>query len=308
MNNLYFKITTIPQSQDVDEEELELYFNKYRESNKLETLQEAKEDYYKNAGKNPLWGKIYSLTIGYINGEESRITVLKGDEKAIIQSFINICNNEYFKGFQLCSWNFAFILPFLRVRATKNGIHHSNLHKDTQDISKKAWTITGLDLFDSWKGLGWFQSSLEEVAKMTFGLKADFVDGSDVYNLYKCGAFDKLDNSSINEIETLINVHRIIKNEKPLTERNIKVEVLEGNVEAVELPVLKRLWETKVFSADIKKELIDLKIAKKDKPTVLKLVLSHYKEQIDVMAKNKKELQEINKQRIEEVTEFFKTL
>ena len=45
-----------------------------------------------------------------------------------------------------------------------------------------------------------------------------------------------------------------------------------------------------------------------DKEVVKKLVLAHYKEQIDVMARNKKELQEINKQRTEEINTFFKKL
>ena len=61
MENLYFKLTTIPQSEEVTGKELELYFKKYQETNKLEDLEQAKKDYYLNAGKNPLFGKIYSI-------------------------------------------------------------------------------------------------------------------------------------------------------------------------------------------------------------------------------------------------------
>lgn len=274
MENLYFKLTTVPQTEDVSGKELELYFKKYQESNKLEDLNQAKEDYYLNAGKNPLFGKIYSLTVGYLNGEEIRISVLKGDEKNIIQEFINLCNNEHFNRHQVAGWNFSFLLPFLRIRAKKNGIHQK-LHKDCEDLNKKAWTITGLDLFDAWKGLGWFQSSLEEVAVLTFDLNTNFVDGKDVYRLFKESKFDELDNSSIDEIKALINVHRGIKGEEFLTNVSPSIKILE-DVKEVELSLMEKLNSNKAVYATELKELKELlskkKITKKDKEIILDLV------------------------------------
>lgn len=306
MENLYFKVVTLPQTEDVKEKELELYFKKYQESNKLEDLNQAKEDYYLNGGKNPLFGKIYSLTVGYLNGNEARISILKGDEKNIIQEFINLCNNEHFAKHQIAGWNFSFLLPFLRIRAKKNKIHQK-LHRDCEDLAKKSWTITGLDLFDMWKGLGWFQSSLEEVAELTFELKTNFIDGKDVYRLFKEQKFEELDNSSADEIMALINVHKGIKGEDFITEKSVSIKVLE-DVKIIEQPILVQLFETKQFSKEVKDYLISQKVAKKDLEKVKKFVLASYKEQIDVMAKDKKKLQEINKQRIEEVESFFKTL
>lgn len=306
MENLYFKLVTLPQTEDVAGKELDLYFKKYQESNKLEDLNQAKEDYYLNGGKNPLFGKIYSLTVGYLNGNEARISILKGDEKNIIQEFINLCNNEHFAKHQIAGWNFSFLLPFLRIRAKKNKIHQK-LHKDCEDLAKKAWTITGLDLFDAWSGLGWYKSSLEEVAELTFDLETNFVDGKDVYRLFKEEKFEDLDNSSADEIMALINVHKGIKGEDFITEKSVSVKILE-DVKIIEQPILVQLFETKQFSKEVKDYLISQKIAKKDLEKVKKFVLASYKEQIDVMAKDKKKLQEINKQRIEEVESFFKTL
>lgn len=265
--HLYFKITTVPQTEDVHEKELELYFNKYAESNKLETLEQAKEDYYKNAGKNPLFSKIYSLTVGYEHEDSIRISVLKGSEKSVLQEFINICNNEHFKGYQLAGWNFSFLLPFIRIRATKNGIHHSNFHKDAQDLSKKQWTITGLDLFDNWKGLGWFQSSLEETAELTFGINCNFIDGKDVYSYYKEGKYDELDQSSINEIKTLINVHRGIKGEEFLESISSTVSVLGENVEVKQQFILEKLYNSNQLTKEIKDELSALIFGGEKKPT-----------------------------------------
>lgn len=263
MENLYFKLTTVPQTEDVAGKELELYFKKYQESNKLEDLNQAKEDYYLNAGKNPLFGKIYSLTVGYLNGKEARISILKGDEKNIIQEFINLCNNEHFARHQVAGWNFSFLLPFLRVRAKKNKIHQK-LHKDCEDLAKKAWTITGLDLFDMWSGLGWYKSSLEEVAELTFDLETDFVDGKDVYNLYKCEAFDKLDKSSADEIIALMNVHKGIKGEDFITDKSVSVKVLE-DVKEVEQSLLQKLYNNNQITLDIKNEVEAL--VKSKKPT-----------------------------------------
>ena len=269
--NLYFKLTTIPQTENVQGKELELYFKKYQESNNLEDLNQATEDYYKNSGKNPLFGKIYSLTVGYLNGNEARITVLKGDEKKIIQEFINLCNNEHFKNHKVTGWNFSFLLPFLRIRAKKNKIHQK-LHKDCEDLYKKSWTITGLDLFDAWKGLGWFQSSLEEVAELTFEIKTDFIDGKDVYSYYKNGKFEELDNSSADEIMALINVHRGINGEEYITEKAVTVSVIE-DVKVIKQPLFERMFATKkIETEEILKLLKNKKPTKKEKEIIFDLV------------------------------------
>lgn len=274
MENLYFKLTTIPQTEEVSGKELELYFKKYQEINKLEDLREAKKDYYLNAGKNPLFGKIYSITVGYIYEGEARISILKGDEKNIIQEFINLTYNDYFSKHQITGWNFSFLLPFLRVRAKKNNIHQK-LHKDCEDLNKKAWTITGLDLFDAWKGLGWYQSSLEEVAELTFSIETDFIDGKDVYSYFKQEKHKELDNSSVSEIMALINVHRGIKGENFIKNKSIDIKLLE-EVKAVELPLLQRIFTTKEITEKEKTELESLisktKLTKKDKEIVFDLV------------------------------------
>lgn len=254
MENLYFKLTTIPQTEDVSGKELELYYKKYKESNNLESIEHAKEDYYLNSGKNPLFGKIYSITVGYINGNEVRISVLKGEEKNILQSFNNLCFNEHFSKHQIAGWNFSFLLPFLRIRAKKNRIHQK-LHKDCEDLNKKAWTITGLDLFDAWKGLGWFQSSLEEVAELTFEISTNFIDGKDVYNHFKEGKFEELDNSSVDEIMALINVHNGIKGEDFIENKSVNIQVLE-DVKPKETLLMEDLFNLGL-TKDVEKRILE---------------------------------------------------
>ncbi len=115
-----------------------------------------------------------------------------------------------------------------------------------------------------WKGLGWFQSSLEEVAELTFDLETNFVDGKDVYRLFKEQKFEDLDNSSADEIMALINVHKGIKGEEFITEKSVSIKVLE-DVKEVEQPLLQKLYNNNQITLDIKKEVEAL--VKSKKPT-----------------------------------------
>lgn len=269
---IYIKITTVPE---YSEKGLELYFKKYRESNKLEDLKQAEVDFYKNSGKNPLFSKIHSLTIGYVVQGQIRITVLRGEEKDILNEFINTCNLEFFKNHQICAWNFSFILPFLRIRSAKNKIK-ANIHPDCNDLDKKEWTISGLDLFKTWRGLGWFSSSLEEVAELTFGLGTKFIEGEDVYSNFKVGKLVELDQSSIDEVFTLINVHKGIKKEDFISEFTATVNILKVPVQEVELTLLQKLFNSKSFSAEIKEDIVIIltknKLSKKDKEIIFELI------------------------------------
>lgn len=309
MKQIFWKIQTIPQTEEleINSKEFNLYKEKYREHNKLETDEEVLNDYYKSGSKNPLWGKIYSLSVGFVDEATNvaRIKVFKGEEKDIIQNFLNTCN-EHFKASKIIGYNLSFLLPFLRSRMLKNGLKIQGLHSGLIDLNCKPWTLQGICLQDGFKGIGWWSNSLEELAYL-LNLETNFIDGKDVYLNFLADKHKELDESIIDETFTLINCHKIINGEEPCTELNSTVVILE-NIKEVEQPILVQLFETKQFSKEVKDYLINLKIVKKDKDTVKKLVLAHYKEIVDVMARNKKELQEINKQRIEEVESFFKTL
>jgi len=52
------------------------------------------------------------------------------------------------------------------------------------DINRRPWTLTGLCISDLWKGIGWFQNSLEELAYIS-GIETNFIDGEDVYKYYQ---------------------------------------------------------------------------------------------------------------------------
>ena len=266
MKQIFWKIQTIPQTEEleVNSKEFNLYKEKYREHNKLETDEDVLNDYYTSASKNPLWGKIYSLSVGFVDEATNvaRIKVFKGEEKDIIQNFLNTCN-EHFKASKIIGYNLSFLLPFLRSRMLKNGLKIQGLHSGLIDLNCKPWTLQGICLQDGFKGIGWWSNSLEELAYL-LNLETNFIDGKDVYLNFLAGKHKELDESIIDETFTLINCHKIINGEEPCTELNSTVVILE-DVKEVELSLLQKLYNNNQITLDIKNEVEAL--VKSKKPT-----------------------------------------
>ncbi len=266
MKHIFFKVQTIPQTEELEigSKEFNLYKEKYREYNKLENDADVVFDYYDNAGKNPLWGKIYSISLGFVdeNTNVVRIKVFKGSEKDILQEFLNTCN-EHFKASKIVGYNLSFLLPFLRSRMLKNGMKIQGLPEGLVDIGKKAWTMQGICLQDMFNGIGWFKNSLEELAFL-LNLETNFINGKDVYLNFLAGKEEELNQSIIDETFTLINCYRIIQGEEPCKDLNSTVVVLE-NVKEVEVPLLERLYNNNQITLDIKNEVEEL--VKKKKPS-----------------------------------------
>jgi len=313
MKYIYFKITTIPQllEEDFDNSDLEreLYYNKYKDVRELDG-EKLKEDYFKNASKSPTFAKIYSITVGYIPDGTSvpRIKVFKGEERIILQNFLNLLN-EHFSASRIAYWNSEFTLPFITTRAGKNKIETA-LHKDLQHHNKKPWNLTGIDINSYNKGVSWFSASLEETA-FNFNLPTNFVSGEDVYSLWAAQEHEKLDLSSIQEVFTLINIHRLLEKESVLEELYSEVVILQEDTKEKEMPILVKIHSTKnlqvkELAKQLKERGFNKKTPKEEKETVKNLVLSHYLEKIEVTDMDKKEKEEINNNRTKEVEEFFK--
>jgi hypothetical protein len=276
VKQIYWKVQTIPQTKELEigSKEFNLYKEKYREHNKLETDLEVLEDYNKSASKNPLWGKIHSLSVGFVNeaNNEARIKVFKGEEKDIIQNFLNDCN-DHFKSSKI-GYNLSFLLPFLRSRMLKNSIKIQGLHSGLIDLNCKPWTLQGICLQDGFKGIGWWSNSLEELAYL-LNLETNFIDGKDVYSYFLAEKEEELNQSIIDETFTLINCHKIINGEEPCKNLNSTVVFLEST-EEVKVPLLERLNANKaIYTAELeelKQLLSKKKLTKKEKEVVFDLV------------------------------------
>jgi hypothetical protein len=281
MKQIFWKVQTLPQTKELEvgSKEFNLYKEKYQEYNKLETDEDVLKDYYTNSSKNPLWGKIYSISLGFVDEatNSARIKVFKGDEKDIIQEFLNTCN-EHFKASKMVGYNLSFLLPFLRSRMLKNGMSIQGLPQGLIDLGMKPWTMQGICLQDYFNGIGWFKNSLEETAFL-LNLETNFIDGKDVYSYFLAEKEEELNKSIIDETFTLINCYRIIQGEKPCEELNSTVVVLE-NVKEIEVSLLQRIY--KAVSIDsatkekIEQKLNKAKLTKKDKEIVEDILTSLY--------------------------------
>jgi hypothetical protein len=259
VKQIYWKVQTIPQTNqlEVGSKEFNLYKEKYQEYNKLETDLDVLNDYNKSASKNPLWGKIHSLSIGFVDEATNvaRIKVLKGAEKDVIQNFLNICN-EHFKNSKIIGYNLSFLLPFLRSRMLKNKLKIQGLPSGLIDLNCKPWTLQGICLQDGFKGIGWWSNSLEELAYL-LNLETNFIEGEDIYSYFLAEKEEELNQSIIDETFTLINCHKIINGEHPCKDLSPTVVLVEST-EEVKQTVFDRIFSAGELTKELEAELFDI--------------------------------------------------
>ena len=281
MKQLFWKVQTTPQTKNLEigSKEFNLYKEKYKEHNNLQTDEDVLVDYYDNASKNPLWGKIHSLSLGFVDEATNvaRIKVFKGEEKDIIQNFLNTCN-EHFKASKIVGYNLSFLLPFLRSRILKNNIKLQGIHEGLVDLNRKPWTLQGMCLQDGFKGIGYYNNSLEELAFL-LGLETNFIDGKDVYANFLARKEDELDKSIIDETFTLINCYKIINGVEPCVDLNSTVVQL-SEVKEIEVPLLQKIYKASNIDSktkeDLHKKLAKKKITKKEKLIIEDILVSLY--------------------------------
>lgn len=307
--HIYIKINTVPATEDRNSKEFELFYDKYKEAKTLGNYEEAYEQFLLDSHKHYLFGKIYSITVSSVHEDKIVVKVIKGDERDVLQHFYNLYTEEFFKGAKSVIWRGEFVLPFLSMRAIKNKVTHSG--NDLSHFGKRAWGLSCLDLYEYLTGAGYFVPSLEEIA-FVFNLETDFINNADTYKLIKSGQENVVDEAAINEIKTLINIHRQLQQQEVIEEVVSQVYTVE-NVEVKELPILERLYNDKNFEAikeDLEKLIKKKKPTKKDKENLEKIITSHAIQTIDVMDFDevKKQKEAFNEKIKEEIKNFINTL
>lgn len=294
---------------DVNSREFELYRKKTRnrDTDEYLSIEEVVEQYRKKGALKMCYTKIVCIGVGFIKDGEVHIKSLEGTEEEVIKQFCTIAQNFDYMCF---SNGIAFDLPMV----INNGYRYFDVCEVLPDrfitSGKKVWNLDRLlDLQEIFKGTHYYASSLDEMC-YHFDLPSpkSEIDGSQVSDEYWNNGLEKISKYVKQDVFACVNLFKKMRFEQPFEKFIDKNEsvIVEPFIE--EQPILTKLFNTKQFNDEIKNYLKSLKISKKDKPTVEKLVLAHHLEIIDVMAQNKKELAEINKQRTEEVKEFFKTL
>lgn len=281
--HLYWKLQSVNNTEllEVGSEEFNIYREKFKknfETRELMSEEETLIHYTYNSWRNPLFSKIYSLTLAFVDKEEIRVKYITGNEKDLLQTFLNSLKSEYFKDYQLVHSDAEYMLPYLGTRLDIHGFRTS-LHKDLQYKGLRPWNLSGLSVRDFYQGAGVYKHSLKEIA-WVYGLKTNYIEPVEEFDFFRKKDFDALRDSAINEITTLVNVHRLMVGENSVEAVSWSEEKVEAVVEVKPLNFLVLLWESQAMTLEVRagleKQLKKKKLTKRDREIVREIILGVY--------------------------------
>lgn len=225
-------------------------FRYKRRDNKTDALLSEEDtiaEYKRTAALSPIYGRIVSISIGLIKNDDTiYLKTFSGDEAKILQDFVQLVNS--LSGYTLCAWNIDFDIPYIRKRFVINGLTDYLSDACGNDSMEKPWTIRGLlDLMTVWKGISFYNDSLDEV---TYALgikspKSTGVKGSEVSKVFHEGGIKDIIKYNEEDVIALINIF-LRFTEKPLIEN---IERSEKQIEYT--PALTKLSNgTKLTKAE----------------------------------------------------------
>lgn len=312
---LFWKIQVTNQNPELEigSKEMEIYKSHYlKDYTTREAFSdvESQEHYLKNGWKNPLFSKMQTLTLAFVENEEIRINHFTGSEKDLLTQFLNTVKSPYFADFKIACFDSEYLLPYLGIRIDKNNIKEV-IPAGLSYRNRKPWQLDSICIREYFKGAGAYKPNLKELAYI-FNLEEDIDDRYEENELALLGKEDTLVHNSTEEIKLLINVYRKMHYKEALDKFKVSITNVKDVVLEEPKSILHELYETKNFDSNYKerlaKHLKSKRILKKHRDKVKEFILAVYLDKIEVMAFNKKELQEINAERTKEVEEFFNSL
>jgi hypothetical protein len=263
------------------------------------------------------FSKICAVSLTYLNPQKELICkeFYGRNEKSILEALSVTLNNmrAHNSSYRLVGHaSKYFDYPFTGKRYIINGL---DIPLTLDSSALKPWEGMNLCTNDLWKlgGTGAGSSLQALCVALEIPISKYDLVGDQVGKSYYEGEYERIGRYCSKDSIATFNVVRKFKKEpifqfddvQYITAYSYEQAITE---EEVEQPILTKLYNTKQFNQEVKDYLIAQKITKKDKETVKKLVLAHYLEKIEVTVMNKKELQETNKVRTEEIESFFKTI
>lgn len=258
---IFLDIETVAQSEELDESSEEFGIFSWKMRNK-ETDQEldpveVKALYKRKAALYPAHAKICAITVGaIIKGKKILIKTYRGEEVDILEQFVEDMQGN--TGSIFVIWNAPFDMPMIRKRFFINRLRGYLSDAQGNDSMKKPWTLKGiLDLMDVWKGIAFYNDSLNEVA-WAMGLPSPKTDmkGSEVSQAFYDGRIDDIVVYNQKDVITLVNLYRILTEKEPIEDVIIREEVPVT-------PVLERIYTSKEISDKDKEDLRKLILIKK---------------------------------------------
>jgi hypothetical protein len=283
MNSIYWKLQSVNQTDEleIDSKEYNLYrehFKKDYETRELMTMQETVEHYRLNAWKNPLFSRIFSLSVAIVEDNIVKIIYYTGAEKDLIQTFLNTLKKDRFKEYTVTHFGAEYILPYLGTRIDRNKIR-TTIPMGLQYKNMKSWNLHGCCVRNYYSGAGNYKNNLKEIAWI-YDLETNFIESVDEFTYYKSGQLEKLKNSAVDEIYTLVNVHRLMTGEEVVTDVTCNELFVESVEDVKPINFLALLWESQAMTLEVRtgleKQLKKKKLTKRDREIVREIILGVY--------------------------------
>lgn len=311
--HLYWKLQSINNTDmiEVGSDEFNIYREKFKknfETRELMSEEETLIHYNYNAYKNPLFSKIYSLTIAFVDKGILRVKYITGEEKDLLQTFLNELKSDFFKEFQLVHSDAEYMLPYLGTRLDIHGFRTS-LPKDLHYKGLKSWNLTGFSVRDYYQGAGAYKHSLKEIA-WVYGLKTNYIELADEFNYYRKGNFNILKDSAIDEIKTVANIHRVLIGEDIVEELSVSEQKVEAVEEVKATNFLALLFESQAMTLEVRngleKQLKKKKLTKREKEVVREIILGAYLQ--NDFINGQQDTKAVIEKKTKEVDEFLATI
>ena len=283
MNSIYWKLQSVNQTDEleIDSKEYELYREHYKkdyDTRELMTVQETVEHYRLHAWKNPLFSRIFSLSVAIVEDNIVKIIYYTGVEKDLIQTFLNTLKKDRFKEYTVTHFGAEYILPYLGTRIDKNKIRTS-IPSGLLYKGLRPWNLQGFCVRDYYSGAGNYKNNLKEIAWI-YDLETNFIESVDEFTYYKSGKLEELKNSAVDEIYTLVNVHRLMTGEEVVTDVTCNELFVESVEEVKPINFLALLWESQAMTLEVRagleKQLKKKKLTKRDREIVREIILGVY--------------------------------
>lgn len=245
---IFVDIETVSGSEKLEpnSEEFNLFQWKKRDRENwdaLPTVPETLLAYQQSAALDAVYAKIVCISVGAIHNGKIIVRSYSGEEKDILRQFVDMVNST--NGKTLVLWNASFDMPTIRKRFFINKLTGYLRDSVGNDSMKKPWTLKGiLDMMDVWKGISYYNSSLEEVA-WVMGLpspKSD-IKGSEVTGAYYRGEIDRIVSYCERDVATLINLWRIFTEREVISEVIVKTDQpIKGTTDAPKISLAQELF------------------------------------------------------------------
>ena len=281
------------------------YKARYQNELNKKTGQEytLEEYYYEKAPLYAPFGRVVTIVVGRIKDNKIYLkSYASYNEKELLEDFNRDLELVYQSNLKTRFVSFngvGFDTPYLEKRSIINGVKPANL---LQESHLEPWKVTQLDLSKIWKGNAFYPDSLVAVAT-ALGLPSpkDALDGSEVSNAFYEKRLPEIVKYCLKDVETTARVYRKLAFLPDLEEG---FEIIGGNVEVQELPLLQKIYSSGDLSKEVKediKTLVSTEIpTQEDKENLKKILLGHYQQKSDKVA--------VKKQKEKEVNEFIESL